>query len=340
MATETPTVVNPEVRNDEEYEVIVPPVDNTAPVEGLEDVDEEQPLPRAVEVPPVPAAAPAAAPSAPVAATPAPQAPVPQAPLSPAAREERNKRKMLASKYAQVIAERDRALSKLDERTQQEQPAEAVLQLRAALTKRANEANDMGELLGIAIDEIDRVDRLRQAQIKTHEVTTHVRLSDLNARLRYPDYDQALKAAGITEALGHDNGKFRDPYLARQVYLAADPGEEAYQLAKGKLEHERMLQGGDEDSPVPSQPAEVAPAAAPAATVVADAERRGAQRVVEAVNQNAARPKGVRGLRPAGGGESIKYTKRQLDEMMEKNPSAYERLVETNVGLERWHLGG
>lgn len=342
MPPETAVVV-PEARNDEEFEVVMPAPADAVVAEGEEEEPEaETPLPRAAAPVSAAPAAPAVSATVPAAAVPTPTPPA-QAPLSPAAREERNKRKMLAAKYAQVLTERDRALAQLDQRSQDQRP-EAVIKLRAELVKKANDADSMGTLLGIAIEELDRVDRVWQERMRTHEVMTNIRLSDVNARLRYSDYDKVLKDSGITAALSQTNGQFQDPYLAKQVYLSADPGEEAYQLAKGKLEHERLLKGEDEETPVPSQPAEVpgAPAApaAPAATVVADAERRGAQRVVEVVTKNAERPRGVRGLRTAGGGESGKYTRKQLDSLMETNPTAYERLVAANVGLERWHLGG
>lgn len=62
--------------------------------------------------------------------------------------------------------------------------------------------------------------------------------------------------------------------------------------------------------------------------------------MIEEVRRNAGRPQGVRGLRPAGAPERVRLTRPQLDELQEREPETYQRLIERNPEIQRYHLGG
>ena len=137
--------------------------------------------------------------------------------------------------------------------------------------------------------------------------------------------------------------------IANRVYytadkkLAPDPAERMYRLAVGKLEYEKSLKGEDEEpEEIEAEPlkgkAKSKAEPKPEPKAEAEAERRGAQRVIDVVSKNSTRPKGIRSLPKAGAGPT-RVSKKYLDELMETNPSAYERLVQRNPELERWHLG-
>ena len=138
------------------------------------------------------------------------------------------------------------------------------------------------------------------------------------------------------------NGSYPNPYLARRIYLSADPGEEAYRLASGALETARP-NGTEEDTvevtPVPK--ADAVPAATPKATVKpeaeAEAERRGAREVIEKEEAIVRKPKGIAGLRSAGAVKT-QWSRAELDALMRQNPRRYQDLIGRYPDLERFHL--
>lgn len=266
--------------------------------------------------------------------------------LSPAAREEREKRKAYARKYEQTLSERDAAMAEI-ERLRGTRSADLKEHYKG-LVERADKAEKMGEIMTIALEEMDRRDTLLQRTLADVQYRHAVEMSQVAARQRHPDYDEALRKAGIIDAVQIDpaTGTWRDPEMGRRIYLTrdgrpkADPAEEAYQLAVGKLEYEAARNNGkaDEANEEPEERTPEKPGAkAPTAEDVREAERRGARQVIETVER--ARPKGLANLKPAGK-PTAGLTRRQLDDMMEREPVRYAELCKKRPDLERWHLGG
>ena len=108
----------------------------------------------------------------------------------------------------------------------------------------------------------------------------------------------------------------------------------------GKLVSEGTWKDEAEES-APAPVADAPKSAAPSngADPIVEAERRGAQRVTETVANAGRRPKGIGGLRNAGAPGSVSLTKAQLDTLMERDPSAWNALLQKNPQLERAYLG-
>ena len=350
---------------EEAFEVSLPDADageqplrlDTEETEPEPDALAPKPAPEPVRQPAVEAVAP---PKKKPEAKPAEPAP----PLPAAAREERAKRKVYAQKWATALAERDAALAEINRlRTGDGQPRQpdATLQRHLEdLKQKAEGADSMGKLMELNLGEMDRRDRLVQEQIAQIRYEHALALSQMTARMQHSDYDAVLQKAGIYAALQTEpgTGQARDPELARRIYLTrdgrlrADPAEEAYQLALGRIEYEAGLKGEEPEEPEPpkkkvaraaseSEPeAEAEEPATGKKETASEAERRGAQKVIDVVSRNSSRPKGIGGLRSAGTPGSARLTRAQLDELMEREPATYQRLVKANPDLERWHLGG
>ena len=180
------------------------------------------------------------------------------------------------------------------------------------------------------------------------EYANKVAQSQMNARIVHPDYDTVLQKAGIYDAIQVDGqGNWRNQDIGKAIYLTrdgklrADPAEEAYQLAKGKLEYEAELKA-EQEPETPKPELKIVPKAKPKAEeeTVAEAERRGAQTVIEKVVENTNRPKGIRNLRSAGTPGTARFTRSGLDALRDADPEAYEALLKKNKELERFHLGG
>ena len=67
------------------------------------------------------------------------------------------------------------------------------------------------------------------------------------------------------------------------------------------------------------------------------AERRGARKVIEQVEEIARKPRGIAGLKAATGPKT-QWTKGDLDKLMRDNPARYQELVGRFPQLERYHL--
>lgn len=354
MAKGATTVVEkpnaPPAEPEEEFEALLPDLGEERPVAER---DDEEPEPE-----PVPAATVEPAKDKPkpkVEPVPVEEAVVVETgkksePLSPAAREERAKRKMYAKKWETAIGERDVALAEID-RLKGKGASPAEKQYLDDLRRQADEADSMGKLMELSLREMDRRDRLWTKQLVEMDYTHKIALSQINARITHKDFDDVLQKAGIYDAIRVDSqGNWADQDLGRRIYftrdgkLRADPAEEAYQLALGKVEYEASLRG-EEESPkkpdlkvVPKAQAPVKPEEE--ALTVADAERRGAQTVIDKVVENQNRPKGIRNLRSAGTPGTARFTRTQLDALAESDPQGYLALMKKNPQLERFHLGG
>ena len=271
--------------------------------------------------------------------------------LHPAAREERAKRKEYARLYAETKEQLDAAEQQL--RLLRTAPSAAddpnLKRWYDDLGAEADKAATMSEVLKLSIREMDRRDRARVQELNSQLYGIRCDLSETRARQRHPDWAPVIEQAGLFRAIATDaQGRFGDPVIARRIYytadggLAPDPAERMYRLAVGKLEYERAQRGepeaDEEGGEVTTQGAAVPKGKAEPKAEVAEAERRGAQRVIEQVSKNSTRPRGIRAVPKAEG--PMRLTRPQLDQMLQENPAAYERLLQKHPDLERFHLGG
>ena len=282
------------------------------------------------------------------------------------AREDRAKRKDYARRYQDTLSELDRAREQLArERTKPKDEgdprAAAYWKQRVAELKvEADKADGMGQLVEMTLNEVwkeqERRDRLHARRQEQFEYLTTVSIAQVQSRQRHVDYDEVLKKSGVQGAIqvGED-GNWKDPVLGRAIYftrdgeLRTDPAERAYEIAeallKGKEAYDKEL-AGDEGT-AEAKAAKVEPKAEPqaepkgdTAKVEADAERRGAQRVIETVEAAAKRPVGIRGIRSAGAPGRGVITLRELDRLADENPVELDRVLRANPALERKWLGG
>ena len=309
--------------------------------------------PKKVEVPKAEAekAAPAAVPKAEA----APAEPT-KRPLTPIERAERDKRKKYAQMWQEATEEADRLQRRLAEleaqpkATQVTVPAERLQAIRDRIKVKLKDVAEMETVAEVAASEsiqeaatlVQERDAHWAKEIERVQLLNKIGTSWLGARVTHKDFDDVLQKSGILPLITERNGSYPNPYLARRIYLSADPGEEAYRLASGALETVRP-NGAEEDTVevalVPK--ADVVPAATPKATVKpeaeAEAERRGAREVIEKEEAIVRKPKGIAGLRSAGAVKT-QWSRAELDALMRQNPRRYQDLIGRYPDLERFHL--
>ena len=358
-ATAEEEVFEVTVLDEEDEQLLTRSAEPEESVQGAEEGEKEpektpvEPEP-AKAVPEAKAASEPAKPEPAVAAAPEPEKPV-QRPLTPIEREERRKRKDYASKWQSAVEEAERLQAKIAEMGREVQPGKAEIpeERLKVLREAAEKADGLGKVAELSVQEAARLiqdnDRQWAARFTELQRRTHIQISEVAARGRHTDYDQKLQEAGIYAAIKQrDDGSFPNPYLARRILLSADPGEEAYQLAVGRQEYEQAQKGEPaEEAPMAEQP-KPAPAAAPKAVEApkpdvakpadeAEAERRGGRRVIEKIEANAQKPRGIAGLRSAGAVKT-QWSKPELDALMKQSPAKYEALLSKFPDLERFHL--
>ena len=358
-ATAEEEVFEVTVLDEEDEQLLTRSAEPEESVRGAEEGEEKEPEQIPVE-PAKPAPEAKAAPEPPksepvvVAAAPEAEKPV-QRPLTPIEREERRKRKDYAGKWQAALEETERLQAKIAEMGREVQSGKAEIpeERLKVLREAAEKADGLGKVAELSVQEAARLiqdnDKQWAARFTELQRRTHIQISEVAARGRHPDYDQKLSEAGIYAAIKQrDDGSFPNPYLARRILLSADPGEEAYQLAVGRQEYEQAQKGEPaEEAPMAEQ--KPAPAAAPKAAEApkpevakpaegeAEAERRGARRVVEKIEANAQKPRGIAGLRSAGTVKT-QWSKPELDALMKQSPAKYEALLSKFPDLERFHL--
>ena len=288
-------------------------------------------------------------------AAPAPAEPT-KRPLTPIERAERDKRKKYAQMWQEATEEADRLQRRLAEleaqpkATQVTVPAERLQAIRDRIKVKLKDVAEMETVAEVAASEsiqeaatlVQERDAHWAKEIERVQLLNKIGTSWLGARVTHKDFDDVLQKSGILPLITERNGSYPNPYLARRIYLSADPGEEAYRLASGALETVRP-NGAEEDTvevaPVPK--ADAVPAATPKATVKpeaeAEAERRGARKVIEDEEAIVRKPKGIAGLRSAGAVKT-QWSRAELDALMRQNPRRYQELIGRYPDLERFHL--
>lgn len=280
--------------------------------------------------------------------------PVLQRPLTPIEREERRKRKDAQQHWKEALAEQDRLRARIADLNQDIEVGEFKVPMErvASLKARAAKADDLGMIAEMAFTEaaqyVHERDQAWSRQFKRQQFLNKVNNSWLGAQIRYgTNFLDTLQKSGLyAEIAERSDGTYANPYLARKVYLAPDPGEEAYQLAVGRLEYEqgKITDPDEEKEPaMPTKPVAATPVPTPTpapkaeAEREAEAERRGAQTVIEKVESIANKPKGIAGLRSAGQPKT-RWSKAELDQLQQRNPDGYERLVGKHPDLLKYHL--
>ena len=288
----------------------------------------------------------------------------PQArPLTPIERAEREKRKEYARKWQSALDEQERLQARIQQLQREVKvtgeirlPQERIAAVKGRLKAALKDASELDVVAERAVEEsvgeaaflIQERDKHWQQEIERLQFVNRVSLSILGARVSHRDFDEVLKTSGLAAEIGERaDGTYANPYLAKRVYLAADPGEEAYTLALGRLEAEAGKNGQPEAAEKTAraesdaaEPAKAAPKTAAKKEAEADeseAERRGARKVIEQVETIASKPKGIAGLKSAGGPKT-RWSKGELDGLMRANPGRYQELVQKYPELERFHL--
>ena len=275
--------------------------------------------------------------------------------LPASTREERAKRKDYAKKYEDAAAERDRLEAELRARRGQIPQVGMSKEYREALVKRGNDAETMGQLVEIFLDEQGKRDQFWSAALDEERFNRHLQISETIARHNVDaqhgrgTYDRVLREAGIKEAITLEgNGQFRDPGIAKKIYGEKDPGLEAFEIALGKLEKEGRLDtvlkgaatvskdtdpdGEVEDDPEPKPKARKAESEEDAA-----GERRaGAREVIDRVAGHSTKPRGLHAVKPSAPPKRG-VTRNDIDRMSDQEQTV---LFKANPRLKEWWLGG
>ena len=270
-----------------------------------------------------------------------------QRPLTPLERRERDKRKDYTRKWEAALEEQERLRARITQLQGEVKVPPVVVppERLQALKAKLKDVAELETVAEVAVQEaahlIGERDQQWQQELGRMQLLNRINLSWLNAKIVYPYFHQVLEQSGLlAEIAERPDGSYGNAYLARRIYLSADPGEEAYQLALGRMAHEGRLKD-EEPTPVPAPPVAVAAPpiaeAKPAEDKEAEAERRGARRVIEAVEANAKRPIGIAGLKSAGSAKT-RWSKTELDALGRANPQARERIFQRFPELERWYL--
>ena len=269
--------------------------------------------------------------------------------LPASTREEREKRKKYAKLWEETEAEKEKLEAQLRAARGQQQPTSSRLTAdqRAALKEKANKAETMGDLLEVALEEIERREVRIENAIKEERFNRFLHVSEAMARSRHSDYDRVLKAAGILDAVAvKDNGQFADPVIANMIYNHQDPSEKAYAMAYGKLEKEGRLDEvlgtkvtQERSEAVEDDEPEAEPKKAAKSEKASDERRAGAREVIEAVSGNSSKPRGLTALKQATPPKRG-VTRKDLDRMSEEDPNGLATLFKAQPKLKEWWLGG
>ena len=268
--------------------------------------------------------------------------------LPASTREEREKRKKYAKLWEETEAEKEKLEAQL-RAARGSQPVATTrltVEQRAALKEKANKAETMGDLLEVALEEIERREARMENVIREERFNRFLHVSEALARTRFTEYDKVLKAAGILDAVAvKDNGQFVDPVIANMIYSSQDPGEKAYVMAYGKLEKEgrldEVINSGREAIVEDDEPEqEPEPKAKGGKSETASDERRaGAREVIEAVAGHSSKPRGLTALKNAAPPKKG-VTRKDLDRLSDDDPNGLATLFKAQPKLKEWWLSG
>jgi len=221
---------------------------------------------------------------------------------------------------------------------------------RVGTKKASEEVTTMPEHTDVVLGEVDRLFKAHTDRIETHLWQRRIADQENDMRDLHGNFDAVLEKSGIRDRLSLlPTGQLKDPIIAKAVYGDRNPARAAYFLGLQELEAAGRLaevQGAEDEAErvEPEKPEKpVAPAkveAKPAPRTVAEAERAGERRVIEAVSTNASRPRGIQRIVDSGEPGHARVTVSYLDNLLYTNPDAWKRIIEQNPHLERLQLGG
>lgn len=269
-------------------------------------------------------------------------------PAPPGVIAERRKRQAAEERAARIEAQADRLRSRNTQlETQILAPVGRPGDRWNALAEKADAESDLKKVVLSMLDEMDvRMSERLQAQEIQREKNRIVRLENQFER-ENPDFKAKLQEAGIFDGIKQvkqTDGSlaYINPEMADAIYSEENPAKAAYELAKEML---RIRAGQPaEDNEITRQvdtpePKREAPARAQVTTVDLEAARReGAAQVTAKLTAANDKPRGINALGSAGE-PKMSLSREDLDDMLDKNPDAYSRLIDANPRLGRWHLG-
>lgn len=281
--------------------------------------------------------------------TPAPAADKKAAPAPPGVIAERRKRQAAEERASRIEAQADRLRSRntrLEEQLVADVPKPT--ERWAALAARADSETDLKAVIGMLLEEVDtRTAERLQAQEVVREKNRIVRLEKQFER-EHPDFKAKLQEAGIFDGIRQVNegGRlvYMNPEMADAIYGEENPAKAAYDLAQEMLRIRARNNGAEPDAKDEiartvddPQPRREEPAKRQATDLDA-ARREGAAQVTARMAAAGDKPKGINALGSAGE-PRLSLSMEDLDDLLDKNPDAYERLIAANPKLGRWHLG-
>ncbi len=195
---------------------------------------------------------------------------------------------------------------------------------RAKRLESLKDVDDLSEAATIIRDEVV------EGHVRPQFITLRrslVRLSQKEARGSYEDYDERLEKSGLVEAITVDpvTGQAKDPVLWKKIMLdSEDPGEDAYLVATELLREQGKLKPEEEtDEDLETLDGKGGDRAA------------GRREVVDALNRNVNRPRGIGSL-PGSGEEPAtkRLTRKQIDAMTDAERARLPKAI-----IEEWLMG-
>lgn len=267
--------------------------------------------------------------------------------LPASTREEREKRKKYTKLWEETAAEKEQLEAQLRAARGQHPVAASKLtaEQRASLKERANKAETMGDMLEIALEEIERREVRIENAIREERFNRFLHVSEALARTRFTGYDKVLKEAGILDAVAvKDNGQFVDPAIANKIYNNQDPGEMAYKMACGRLEKDgrldEVLGTQERETVVEDDDPEPKAEKGGKSEKASDERRAGAREVIEAVSGHSSKPRGLSALKAGTPPPKKGVTRKDLDRMSDEDPNGLATLFKAQPRLKEWWLGG
>ena len=238
--------------------------------------------------------------------------------------------------------------------------ADSKRELSEALGKaKLNEEDDFAKTATAAVGtaaehifaKLRLYDQRRVEAERVHRWQIRLTTQEEQTKDAFPDYLAVLQDSGVWEGIPDIQGQVKNVELAKRIYGQKNPPRSAYLLGlsilakrAGKSTEEFLAERTALAPPaaalsVPVVEPPAAPAPPARSETPAEALRRGQTETLERLAENSNRPRGLRGLTPAGEPEPL-YTVAGLTRLMDINPKGYLALMDANPGLDRWHMSG
>jgi hypothetical protein len=172
------------------------------------------------------------------------------------------------------------------------------------------------------------------------------------------DFEDVIARSGLLPMIQVQAGRPVHPTSFDQtvhdlVYGSPNQAKTAYRLAVKRLAYLERQQAPvapgaavDDDDDTTSAPSAATAAAAPKSAppaALAEAHRAGARHAIEAVNEHATKPRGLRAFRNAGSPDRVALNedlRRRLDRMADHDPEAFGEFIHKNPRIAKWWEDG